>query len=104
MPTGTSPAESVELVAGRPPSEREAAIGRTRIGIEILILAVLLQWVPLVEYLGYLVGAVGVIQVFRGMRVFGRRHERGVESSLAVFASAAGPLTPRASGRAGRNR
>lgn len=89
MPAGRSPAGVPELVAGRPPSEREATIWTARTGIEILILAILLIWIPVLEYLGYLIGAAGAIQVFRGAHAFGRRYQRAVGFSIAVFAAAA---------------
>lgn len=76
------------LVAGRSPSEQEKRVAATRKGLRILILAVLLQWVPLVEYLGLMVGAVGVFYVVRGRKAFGLRYERMVLSAVILFVAA----------------
>lgn len=82
------PVETSALVAGRAPSERETQIGRTRMGIQLLILAVLLEWIPVIEYLGLMVGAIGVFLVLRGYRPFGLRHERLVWASVILFVAA----------------
>lgn len=85
MPPNTPPVDLSALVAGRPPSEREKQIWGTRIGIQVLILAVLLQWIPLIEYLGLMVGGIGVFYVIRGRRAFGLRHQRLVWASIILF-------------------
>ncbi len=76
------------LLAGRAPSEGEMRIWRTRSGIRLLILAVLLQWIPLVEYLGLIIGALGTLQVIRGRRAFGPWHDRLVLCSVILFVGA----------------
>ncbi len=82
-------AETPALITGKPPTARETQILRTRSGVRLLILAVLLQWIPIVEYLGFTVAAFGVFQVIRGRRAFGVRYERLVVCSVLLFLGAA---------------
>ncbi len=75
------------LVAGRSPTEHEKHIWATRTGLWVLILALLLQWIPLIEYLGLMVGGIGIFYVLRGRRAFGLRYERFVWASIILFAA-----------------
>jgi len=73
------------LVAGRPPTDQERQVSETRTGLQVLMVAVLLQWIPLIEYLGLMVGAIGILYIVRGRRAFGLRHERLVWVSIILF-------------------
>jgi hypothetical protein len=50
--------------------------------------AVLLQWIPLIKYLGLMLAAIGVFQVIRGRKAFGEWHERLVWCSIVLFVGA----------------
>lgn len=75
-------------VAGRAPSEDEARILGTKTGIRLLTFAVLVQWIPLVEYLGLIMAAIGIFHVIRGRRSFGLWHERLLWCSIVLFVGA----------------
>ncbi len=82
------PLDLSALVAGRAPTEHEKEVWATRTGIQLLVLAILLQWIPLIEYLGLMVGAIGILYVVRGRRVFGPRQERLIWASVILFVAA----------------
>ena len=70
------------------PEPSDQAVTRTRNGLLLLAVAVLLQWIPVVEYLGLVVGAVGAILMILGRRPFGDRHGILVGTSVSLFIAA----------------
>jgi hypothetical protein len=65
--------------------ERVRQISRTKTGILLLIVAVLLGWIPYIQFLGLFVGAVGVILIILGSHAFGPRHTTLVWLSVVIF-------------------
>ena len=83
-PWGT-PAIPPPSAPAAPPPGRETAISRTATGLALLAVAVLLQWIPVIQYLGLFLGAVGAILMILGRAPFGPRHEILVGVSVGVF-------------------
>ncbi len=67
------------------PTPDRTALSRTKTGLALLILAVFLLWIPVIEYLGLLLGAIGAILMILGRRPFGARHETLVWASVILF-------------------
>lgn len=74
------------LVPGPTPHAKER--GLTLFGLTLLIVSVLLQWIPVVQYLGYFLGAIGAIEMIRGAGAFRGRHELFVWVSVILFVCA----------------
>lgn len=85
MQPGAPATDLSALVAGRPPTELEKQVFATRTGLWILILALVLQWIPLIEYLGLMVGGIGIFYILQGRKAFGLRYERLVWTSVIIF-------------------
>src|SRR5436853_4924964 len=84
--------QSSPLTASAPgPMEREVAedrnrmIDRTESGLLLLILAALLLWIPVIEIMGLIVGAIAVILLILGAQAFGWRHQMLVWTSVLLF-------------------
>ncbi len=67
------------------PSLRETQVGRTRLGLGFLSFAILLLWIPTIQYLGLLLGAIGALLLLFGREPFGPRHGTLVEISIFLF-------------------
>ena len=92
MLPGTAPSEPIGpsgAVPGSPPPlgppPGPLAVSRTQTGLVLLAIAVLLSWIPLVEFLGLLAGAVGVIFILLGRGPFRMRHEVLVWASVGIY-------------------
>ena len=68
-----------------PPLRDETAITHTKTGLTLLVLAVLLQWIPVIQYLGLVLGAVGAILMALGRRPFGDRHAWLTQGSVLLY-------------------
>jgi hypothetical protein len=66
-------------------NERARQISRTKTGILLLTVAVLLDWIPYIQVLGIFIGAVGVILIILGSQAFGPRHTTFVWLSVVLF-------------------
>lgn len=60
-------------------------ISRTKTGIWLLIAAVLLLWIPYVQYLGVFLAIVAGIFIIIGREAFGEKHSRNVLIALAIY-------------------
>jgi len=60
----------------------------TQTGLVLLIVGVLLQWIPIIQYLGLLLGAIAVLMIIMGSRAFGGWHEMLVWISVLLFIAA----------------
>ena len=67
------------------PTPDGTAITRTKTGLGLLVVAVFLLWIPVIEYLGLVVGAIGAILMILGRRPFGERHETLAFVSVLLF-------------------
>ncbi len=88
MQPSPSATETAAWVAGRTPTEQERRIGWTRTGLGLLILAILLQWIPVIEFLGLMLGALGIVDLLRGCGAFGQRHRLLLGAAMILFVSA----------------
>lgn len=100
MPTCSFCARRGEMQPSLPPMEPSGSdvgavvedpskpIERTKTGIVLLIFAVLLQWIPVIQYLGLALGAIAAILIILGSPAFGRRHEGLVWISVVLFVAA----------------
>ncbi len=81
------PVVSVAPPSAEPPAQvpgpGEIGIGRTRLGLGFLFFAILLLWIPIIQYLGLLLGAIGAILIILGREPFGDRH--GILVMFSVF-------------------
>ena len=64
---------------------RQQQTDRTRTGLLILFIGVLLSWVPYVSIVGGIIFLVGAILVILGRKAFGPAHSRNVLIALALF-------------------
>ncbi len=64
---------------------RQKQIDRTRTGLLLLFIGVLLSWVPYVSFAGIIIVLVGAILVIVGRKAFGPAHSRNVLIALALF-------------------
>lgn len=64
---------------------RQKQIDRTRTGLLLLFIGVLLSWVPYVSFAGIIIVLVGAILVILGRKAFGPAHSRNVLIALALF-------------------
>lgn len=85
MPSSRSPIEGPTSSAESSDPARQKKVQRTGTGILLLILAVLLQWIPLVEIVGLIVGAIGVVLIILGADAFPQRHARFVWTSVSLY-------------------
>lgn len=72
----------------RPPGIRPLwglDIARTSTGLLLLAVSVLLQWIPIIEYLGLLLGIIGAVLMILGLAPFGRRHQTLVWVSVGLY-------------------
>lgn len=60
-------------------------IERTRTGVTFLIVAVLLLWIPYIQYLGDLLAIIGGILIIMGRDAFGSRHSRNVILTIVIY-------------------
>ncbi len=74
----------VEEANARQASDKKS-VERTKTGTILVIVAVLLSWVPLLDYLGLLLGAIGVILIILGSEVFGGHHHGMAILAVVVF-------------------
>ena len=65
--------------------ETAKMVERTKTGAILLLVAVLLNWIPIIEYLGLLLGAVGAIMLILGRNAFGSRHSTFVIGSVVAY-------------------
>jgi hypothetical protein len=84
-PAGPPPAPSVGPWAAAAIGERNKKIERTQSGLLLLIVADLLLWIPYIQILGLIIGAVAVILILLGAEAFGFRHQMFVWSSVLLF-------------------
>jgi hypothetical protein len=87
-PVDRLPAESIGPLARAATDERIRKIDRAQTGLKLLIVAALLLWIPYVEVLGLLIGAIAVIMVILAADAFGWRHEMFVWTSVFLFVAA----------------
>ncbi len=66
-------------------TRRDDQIEYTKTGLLLLLLAVLLQWIPIIQYLGLIVGAIGAVEMIRGAPAFRDRHNALVWASVLLF-------------------
>jgi hypothetical protein len=71
---------------------RQQQIDRTKTGLLILFIGVLVSWVPYVSFAGIIVVLVGAILVILGRKAFGPAHSRNVLLALALFLGGIGGL------------
>ena len=71
--------------AGGSRAARVRLLERTKLGIAFLIVSVLLQWIPIIQYLGLLLGAIGVIFILLGSEAFRRQHLWLVLISILIY-------------------
>ncbi len=64
---------------------RQKQIDRTRTGLLLLFIGVLLSWVPYVSFAGIIIVLVGAILVILGRKAFGPAHSRNVLIALTLF-------------------
>ncbi|MEE9163257.1 MAG: hypothetical protein V3U17_00445 [Thermoplasmata archaeon] len=64
---------------------RQKQIDRTKTGLLLLFIGVLLSWVPYVGFVGGIIFLVGAILVILGRKAFGPAHSRNVLIALALF-------------------
>jgi hypothetical protein len=83
MPAGTG-GPAVEAVQ----VERAKQLERTQWGLLLLSVTALMSWIPEVELLSFLVGAIAVILILLGTSAFGSRHTLLVWAAVVVFVSA----------------
>lgn len=60
-------------------------IDRTKTGVTLLIVAVLLLWIPYVQYLGDLLAIIGGILIILGRDAFGAKHSRNVIWTIVIY-------------------
>jgi hypothetical protein len=68
--------------------DRNRKIDRMQSGLKLLIVAALLFWIPYVEVVGLIVGAIAVIMIILAADAFGSRHELFVWTSVFLFVAA----------------
>lgn len=73
------------MAAGTRNTFIEERISRTKTGIWILIAAVLLLWIPYVEYLGIFLAIVAGIFIIIGRQAFGDKHSMNVLIALGIY-------------------
>ncbi|HKZ63140.1 MAG TPA: zinc ribbon domain-containing protein [Thermoplasmata archaeon] len=73
-------------------AQREGA-ARTKTGMTLLSSALLLSWIPVIEYLAGLLMLVGFVYVVRGRGAFGSEHARnGYNAAVLIVASLVGSV------------
>lgn len=60
-------------------------IDRTKTGVTLLIVAVLLLWIPYIQYLGDLLAIIGGILIILGRDAFGSKHSRNVILTIVIY-------------------
>jgi MFS family permease len=65
--------------------ERNRQVDRTKTGALLLLIGTLLSWIPLIQFVGYLLIFIGVILVILGRKAFGPAHSRNVVVSIVLF-------------------
>lgn len=72
---------------GPPPMEmeRRKQIDRTKTGILLLLIGTLLSWIPIIQFIGFLLLLIGAILVILGRKAFGPAHSRNVIVSIILF-------------------
>lgn len=55
-------------------AERQKQIGRTKTGVLLLVIGVLIGWIPVIELVGSVLVLIGAVLVLLGRKVFGARH------------------------------
>ncbi len=78
-PTAAPPVPTPEDFA------RQQQIDRTKTGLLLLFIGVLLSWVPYVSFVGGIIFLVGAILLILGRKAFGPAHSRYVLIALALF-------------------
>jgi hypothetical protein len=63
-------------------------VDRTRAGLGLMALAVLLSWIPIIELVGFVIGAIAAILLVLGAPAFGPRHGRLVWAAVILFVGA----------------
>jgi hypothetical protein len=68
--------------------ERAKRIERTKSGLVLLAFATLLMWIPVIQLLGFVIGAIAVILILLGASAFGPRHVTLAWVAVIVFTGA----------------
>lgn len=76
---------STKALAEEIDSESRRNVTRTKTGIGLLIIAVLIMWIPYIDIIGFLVGAVGAILIILYRGTFGGRHEVYTIAAFVIF-------------------
>ncbi len=84
-PLGGSPTAFQPYQPGQANPETSKMVERTKNGTILLMVAVLLNWIPIIEYFGVLLGIVGVIMLILGRNAFGSRHSTFVILSVVTY-------------------
>jgi MFS family permease len=85
-PTAYPPAAPYPM--GAPPmwdAERTKQRDRTKTGLLLLMLGILLSWLPVANLFGYLMILIGVILAILGRKAFGPAHSRNVVLAIGLF-------------------
>lgn len=67
------------------PDQRTREIGRTKTGLLLIMVGILLAPLPYVNYLGSLLAIVGAILVIIGRKAFGAAHSRNTIWSIVIY-------------------
>lgn len=84
-PQGASSGAFEPYKSGQTHDETGKMVERTKNGTLLLLIAVLLNWIPVIEYLGLFLGLAGVILLILGRRAFGSRHSTFVIGSVVTY-------------------
>ncbi|MGQ0796860.1 MAG: hypothetical protein ACT4OI_03210, partial [Methanobacteriota archaeon] len=81
-----APTAPMPFVYGPPPweMERRKQVDRTKTGILLLLIGVLLAWIPVIQLIGYLLILIGTILVFAGRKAFQAPHPRNAGLSMGL--------------------
>ncbi len=80
-----SPSRRLAEEANARHASDKKSVERTKTGTILVIAAVLLNWVPYIDYLGLLLGTIGVILIILGSEVFGGHHHGMAIMAVIVF-------------------
>lgn len=65
-------------------AERRKQIDRTKTGLLLLLVGGLLSWIPIIQFIGYLLLLIGAILVILGRKAFGAMHARNVVLAIVL--------------------
>lgn len=63
----------------------EQCIGRTKTGVTLMVVAVILLWIPYVLYIGDILAIIGGILIILGRKAFGAKHSRNVIATIVIY-------------------